>query len=144
MSKFEISGNERVAFNPDGLAPPTGAPDTPYYSWVVRRGNLVFLSGMSPYDKDKNLIGETLLDQTRQCFENMKISIESVGGSMSDICSIQIYVTREDLQTDVYPEVCVANYEYFPESPPARFVTSVRSLPRPTELVMISGMAVLP
>lgn len=142
-SKSERPAMERVAVNPAGMALPTGAPDTPFYSWVVRKGNIVFLSGMSPYDKDKNLIGRSLGDQTRQALENMRIAMQSVGGSMSDVCSITIYVTEKDLQADVYPQVNPACYEYFPEAPPARHVVGVSSLPRPTEQVMISGTAVL-
>lgn len=134
---------ERTVHNPEGLAAPTGAPDTPFYSWVVRRGSMVFLSGMSPYDKDKNLIGETLLDQTRQALSNMKTAMESIGGTMADVCSITVYVTRDDLQADVYPEVNPACHEFFGASPPARHVLAIRALPRPTELVMVAGTAVL-
>ncbi|MEQ9189835.1 MAG: hypothetical protein RLQ25_04925, partial [Alphaproteobacteria bacterium] len=54
----------RITINPDTLSPPTGAPDTPFYSWVCKRGNMIFLAGMSPYTKDKKLADGDLGDHT--------------------------------------------------------------------------------
>jgi enamine deaminase RidA (YjgF/YER057c/UK114 family) len=133
----------RQCINPDTLSPPTGAPDTPFYSWVVKRGSFVFLAGMSPYSKDKKLIGDTLNEQTRQAFRNMKAALSSVGAEMSDVCSMTIYVQEADLQRDVYPEINPACFEAFGKNPPARAVLGGVALPRPTEKVMISAYAVM-
>ncbi|MEP7457347.1 RidA family protein [Phyllobacterium sp. SB3] len=129
--------------NPDALALPTGAPDTPFYSWVVKRGNFVFLAGMSPYSKDKKLVGDTLGEQTRQAFRNMTSAIESVGGTIADVCSITIYVQDTDLQKDVYPHINPAVFEVFADRPPARAVVGGVALPRATEKVMISAYAIV-
>jgi enamine deaminase RidA (YjgF/YER057c/UK114 family) len=61
------------------------------------------MAGMSPYGEDKKLVGQTLQDQTRQAFRNMNAAMESVGGSIKDVCSITIYVQETDLQKNVYP-----------------------------------------
>lgn len=129
--------------NPATLSPPTGAPDSPYYSWVVRRGPLVFLAGMSPYAQDKTLIGTSLGDQTRQCFRNMALAMEAASGSIADVCSITIYVQATELQRDVYPQVNPICQEVFGMAPPARAVVGGTALPRASELVMISATAVL-
>ncbi|QYK42189.1 MAG: RidA family protein [Paracoccaceae bacterium] len=134
----------RICINPDTLSPPTGAPGSPFYSWVVRRGQMVFLAGMSPYARDKTLVGTTLGEQTRQCFRNMAAAMEAAGGTIADVCSITIYVQATELQRDVYPEVNPACHEFFGMAPPARAVMGGIALPRPTELVMISATAVLP
>lgn len=134
---------ERICINPDMLAPPTGAPNTPFYSWVVKRGNFVFLAGMSPYSKDKVLVGDTLNEQTRQAFRNMQTALASVGATMADVCSITVYVQATDLQRDVYPQINPACYEVFGDAPPARSVLGGVALPRPTEQVMISAFAVI-
>ncbi len=134
---------EQLRINPDVLAPPTGAPDTPFYSWVVKRGNFVFLAGMSPYSKDKKLVGDTLNEQTRQAFRNMQAALASVGATMGDVCSITVYVQDADLQRDVYPQINPACLEFFGMSPPARTVVGGIALPRPTEKVMISAYAVV-
>ena len=133
----------RQIVNPETLSPPTGSPDTPFYSWVVQRGDFVFLAGMSPYSKDKKLIGDTLNEQTRQAFRNMQSALASVGAKMTDVCSITLYVQETDLQRDVYPEINPACLEFFGKAPPARAVVGGVALPRPTEKVMISGYAIL-
>jgi 2-iminobutanoate/2-iminopropanoate deaminase len=137
------NSTERQCINPDTLPPPTGAPATPFYSWVNKRGNMIFLAGMSPYSKDKKLVGDTLNEQTRQCFRNMQAALASVGATMADVCSITIYVQETDLQRDVYPEVNPACLEAFGKAPPARAVMGGIALPRPTEKVMISAYAVV-
>lgn len=139
-----MSDAARICLNPATLPPPTGAPASPYYSWVVRRGPMVFLAGMSPYALDKTLVGTTLGEQTRQCFANMAAAMEAVGGSIRDVCSITVYVQATDLQRDVYPEVNPVCHAVFGMEPPARAVMGGIALPRPAELVMISATAVLP
>jgi 2-iminobutanoate/2-iminopropanoate deaminase len=133
----------RLCVNPDGIAPPTGAPDTPYYSWVVKKGPLVFLSGMVPYDAKKNLIGKDLGSQARQAMSNLRTAIESVGGTLADICSITVYVPFDDLQRDVYPMLNPVVHEFFPTNPPARAVVGSVALPRKQELVQIVASGVL-
>jgi enamine deaminase RidA (YjgF/YER057c/UK114 family) len=39
----------------------------------------VFLAGMSPYDRDKNLIGDDLGTQTKQAFLNMQEALHASG-----------------------------------------------------------------
>lgn len=134
---------DRVCINPETLPPPTGAPATPFYSWVVKRGNFIFLAGMSPYSKDKKLVGETLQEQTRQCYRNMAAALESVGATLADVCSITVYVQATDLQADVYPEINPPCYEAFGDAAPARSVIGGVVLPRLTEKVLISAYAVL-
>jgi 2-iminobutanoate/2-iminopropanoate deaminase len=98
---------------------------------------------MSPYGEDKKLVGQTLQDQTRQAFRNMNAAMESVGGSIKDVCRITIYVQETDLQKNVYPEINPVCLEMFGDQPPARAVVGGVALPRPTEMVMISGYAVV-
>ncbi|MFN3644449.1 MAG: RidA family protein [Gemmobacter sp.] len=134
----------RITLNPPALSPPTGAPDTPFYSWVTKRGNMVFLAGMSPYAADKRLVGTTLGEQTRQCLANMTAAMAAAGGSVHDVMAITVYVQETDLQRDVYPEINPAVFDTFGMAPPARTVIGGVALPRPTERVLISATAVLP
>lgn len=134
----------RLILNPETLAPPTGAPATPFYSWVTRRGPFVFLAGMSPYDAEKRLIGTTLGDQARQCIANMAAAMEAAGGGIGDVMAITVFVQATDLQRDVYPEINPVMAETWGMAPPARAVVGGVALPRPTERVMISATAILP
>ena len=132
----------RHTVNPSTLSAPTGSPDTPFYSWVVTRGDFISLAGMSPYDKDKRLIGQDLHEQTQQALLNMRVALEAVDASLEDVCSITIYVQAEDLQKVVYPHINPACFEAFGANPPARSVIGGVTLPRPSELVLISALAV--
>lgn len=133
---------QRRAINPSTLSAPTGSPETPFYSWVVTRGNFITLAGMSPYDKDKNLIGTDLRTQTDQAFRNLKAALEAVDATLEDVCSITVYVQATDLQRDVYPYINPAGLEAFGSTPPTRSVIGGVTLPRPSELVLISAIAV--
>ena len=134
----------RQTLNPDTLAPPTGAAQgTPFYSWVARKGPMLFLAGMSPYTLDKELAGDGLEEQTRQCFRNMQAALEAAGASLDDVCSLTVYTRSGDLQAEVYPAVNLVCHEFFPESPPARACMGGIELPRGSELVMVSAIAVV-
>jgi enamine deaminase RidA (YjgF/YER057c/UK114 family) len=137
-----VDSKPRRAINPPTLSAPTGSPETPFYSWVVTRGNFITLSGMSPYDKDKNLIGTDLRTQTEQAFRNLKSALEAVDATLDDVCSITVYVQATDLQKDVYPHINPAGFEAFGATPPARTVIGGVALPRPSELVLISAIAI--
>ena len=96
---------DRECFNPMGLAPPTGMPGHASYSWVVRRGRMVFLAGMLPYDRENHVVGDDIAAQIRKAFENLKLGIEEVGGSLADVCMITVYTSHTDLQTEVFPKI---------------------------------------
>lgn len=140
MSRSKIP--PRQIINPPGLSAPTGSPETPFYSWVATRGNIIALAGMSPYDQQKHLIGDDLKEQTRQAFRNLRTALEAADASLEDVISITIYVTATDLQKDVYPFINPACFEAFGQNPPARAVVGGVALPRSSELVMISATAV--
>jgi 2-iminobutanoate/2-iminopropanoate deaminase len=135
---------KRETLNPPTLPPPTGASDgTPFYSWTAKKGNMLFLAGMSPYTLDKQLAGDGLQEQTRQCFRNMETALGAAGASLDDVCSVTIYTRSGDLQADVYPEINPVCHEFFPTDPPARACMGGIELPRHQELVMVSAVAVL-
>jgi enamine deaminase RidA (YjgF/YER057c/UK114 family) len=133
----------RTTLNPEGLGAPTGSPDTPFYSWTARKGNIVALAGMVPYDSDKNLAGDDLWTQAPQAFANLKTAIEAVGGTVDDVIQITVYVPFTDLQRDVYPPVNKAVHECFGTPPPARAVVGGVAMPRETELIQVVALAVL-
>src|SRR6202051_1384063 len=75
------------------------------------RGRLVFISGMTARRADGSIAGIGDIEaQTRQVCENLKSAIEAAGGTLDDICRVDVYVRnmehfdlihtarREDLQ----------------------------------------------
>jgi len=57
------------------------------------RGRLVFISGMTARRADGSIAGIGDIEaQTRQVCENIKSAVEQAGGTMDDICRVDVYV----------------------------------------------------
>ena len=133
----------RTTLNPSGLGAPTGSPDTPFYSWISRKGNVVCFSGMSPYDKEKKLAGNDLWSQAAQAFANLRTCLDEIGASVDDVVQITVYTSLTDLQADVYPPVNKAVNETFGNAPPARATIGGVAMPREQELIQVVALAVV-
>ena len=69
-------------------------PDYRHYSQVVKKGKMVFLTGMVPHGPDGQLVGDDIRSQTGQCLENMRMAMEAAGGSLDDVCYVTGYLWR--------------------------------------------------
>ena len=64
------------------------------YSPGVRRGNMLFISGQVPRDRNGALVGEGNIEaQCVQVYENIKAVVEAAGGTMADIVDTTVIVT---------------------------------------------------
>ncbi|HEY0568209.1 MAG TPA: RidA family protein, partial [Xanthobacteraceae bacterium] len=60
---------------------------------IEARGRLVFISGMTARRPDGSIAGIGDIEaQTRQVCENLKAAVEEAGGTMDDICRVDVYV----------------------------------------------------
>ena len=60
---------------------------------VEARGRLVFISGMTARTKDGTIAGiGNIEEQTRQVCRNLSAAVETAGGSLQDICRVDVYV----------------------------------------------------
>ncbi|MHA4809376.1 RidA family protein [Flavitalea flava] len=86
----------------------------------------IFLSGTPGFDlQSGKIISDDFEDQTRQCFQNIKIILEEAGSSINKVIKTTIFmVTGNDFTVlnKVYTE-------FFPENPPARSVPQVMPFP---------------
>lgn len=58
---------------------------------VSARGQLVFISGMTAHTPDGSVAGVGDPEaQTRQVCENLKAAVEEAGGTMADICRVDV------------------------------------------------------
>jgi 2-iminobutanoate/2-iminopropanoate deaminase len=103
----------KECFNPTSLP----RPGRLHYSQVVKKGKMVFLTGMVPEGPDGALAGDDIRSQTRKCLENMRAAIESAGGSLADICYVTSYLQEKLRDFEAYNEVYG---EFFPTNKPAR------------------------
>src|SRR6266481_8991801 len=60
---------------------------------IAVRGTLVFISGMTSRRADGTIAGIGDVEaQTRQVCANLKAAVEAAGGSMDDICRVDVYI----------------------------------------------------
>ena len=103
-------------------------------------GNLVFVSGIGPRQKDKKAIPGVTLDaagnivrydfevQCRAVFENVRLVVEDAGSGWDRIVDVTSFLT--DMKAD-FPLYNKLFGEYFSESRPARTTVEVSRLPTP-------------
>ena len=127
--------------NPDNLF-----PSLPYgfSQIVVATGKrIAFISGQTASDERKNIVGgDSVLEQARQAFRNIRKAMEAVGGTLTDIVALRIYVV--DYQAECGTAVGTALRECFSkENPPASTWIGVQALADAEFLVEIEATAVL-
>ena len=61
------------------------APIGPYSHSVMAAGNLLFVSGQIPFDKDGKLAGDDIVAQTHQSIKNIEAIVAEAGGKLSDV-----------------------------------------------------------
>jgi enamine deaminase RidA (YjgF/YER057c/UK114 family) len=108
---------------------------------IEARGRLVFISGMTARHPDGHIAGVGDVEvQTRQVCENLKAAVEAAGGTLDDICRVDVYVRNiED-----FPKIHAVRREYFKHPLPASTMVEVSKMVFPEYLIEISAIAVLP
>lgn len=125
-------------FNPKGLSQPVG------YSQVVTvegTGKWIFLGGKAGIHPDDSY-PESLEEQSKLTFENIRLALEAAGATPADVVEIQIFIV--DLAkvdpTPVYRDV----RNFFPPGhKPVSMVIGVSALAYPGLLVEINVKALV-
>lgn len=106
-------------------------------------GKIVFISGQVAWDENQNIIGGNNLEkQTQKAIDNLKIAIESVGGTMENIMMLRIYIV--DYQKEDGPIVTSILKENFGvRNPPASTWLSVKGLANEGFMIEIEAQAVI-
>ena len=107
---------------------------------IEARGKLVFISGMTARHPDGSITGIGDIDaQTRQVCENVKAAVEAAGGTMADICRVDVYVRN----IEHFEAIHKVRREYFQPPLPASTMVEVSKMVSPDYLIEISAIAVL-
>jgi 2-iminobutanoate/2-iminopropanoate deaminase len=62
---------------------------------VIRAGNFVFVSGLTPMDRRTGRIPLVTVDkQARMVLENMKVCLEAAGSSLENVVKCTVYITN--------------------------------------------------
>jgi reactive intermediate/imine deaminase len=107
---------------------------------IEAKGKLVFISGMTSRRADGTIAGIGDVEaQTRQVCENLKSAVEAAGGTMDDICRVDVYVRN----MEHFDKIHKVRREYFKAPPPASTMVEVTKMTSPEYLVEISAIAVI-
>jgi 2-iminobutanoate/2-iminopropanoate deaminase len=123
------------------LNPPGVAPLVPVYSMAVRKGDFIFVSGMTGVDpKTQQIVSGGVGAETRQTLENIRGILAAAGASMQDVLECTVFLTdihEYAAMNEVYGQI-------FSRDPPARATVAVTALPRPAAHVEIKCSAQVP
>ena len=104
------------------------------------KGRLVFLSGMTARQADGTMAGIGDIEvQTRQVCENLKAAIEEAGGTMDDICRVDVYIRN----MEHFEAIHKVRRQYFHPPAPASTMVEVCKMTSPDALIEINAIAVL-
>ena len=104
------------------------------------RGRLLFISGMTARKADGTIAGVGDIEaQTRQVCDNIKNAVEAAGGTMDDICRVDVYVRN----IEHFDKIHKVRREYFKSPPPASTMVEVTKMVSPDYLIEINAIAVL-
>jgi 2-iminobutanoate/2-iminopropanoate deaminase len=126
------------------MSNPISTQDAPrpggFYSQGVRAGNLIFVAGQLPLDREGKFTAGSMRDQARQAMANVAGIVRAGGGTLADLVQVTVYVT--DIAhwgefNETYKEI-MKDVSF----PPARAVVPVKDLHHGA-LVEIQAIAVV-
>ncbi|MAG55391.1 MAG: hypothetical protein CMJ83_03785 [Planctomycetes bacterium] len=108
-------------------------------------GRLAFIAGQAAFDADFNLVGVgDLHAQTVQAFQNLRAAVESLGGTVDDIVSTNMYIVGLDGEkVDVFGGAMAEALDGKPFPPNASTMIGVQALAAEGMLVEISAVAMI-
>ena len=131
MSKRQIASTD--------LAQPSGVFS--HATTIAAKGTIVFVSGMVAKRPDGTVAGRgDVSEQTRQVCENLKTAMAAAGGTLDDICRVDVYVRN----MEHFPLIHEVRRQYFTGPLPASTMVEVTKMTSPDYLIEISAIAVLP
>jgi enamine deaminase RidA (YjgF/YER057c/UK114 family) len=120
------------------LAEPSG-----HFSQAIAapvKGVLVFVSGMTARRPDGKVVGVgDVEEQTRQVCENLKAALEAAGGTLDDVCRVDVYLRNIGDRERVNK----VRRQFWRGTPPASTLVEVSKLASPEFLVEISAIALV-
>jgi reactive intermediate/imine deaminase len=107
---------------------------------VEAKGKLVFISGMTARKPDGSIAGiGDIAEQTRQVCENIKAAVEAAGGTLDDVCRVDVYVRN----MEHFETIHKVRSQYFKPPLPASTMVEVTKMVSPEYLIEINAIAVV-
>ena len=110
----------------DKLATPSG--HFSHATMIAARGTIVFVSGLVAKRADGTIAGiGDVGEQTRQVCENLKAAMEAAGGTLDDICRVDVFVRN----MEHFPQIHEVRRQYFTPPLPASTMVEVSKMTSP-------------
>jgi enamine deaminase RidA (YjgF/YER057c/UK114 family) len=107
---------------------------------VEAKGRLVFISGMTARGADGKIAGVGDIEaQTRQVCENLKAAVEAAGGTLDDICRVDVFIRN----MEHFDTIHKVRREYFKPPLPASTMVEICKMTSPEALIEINAIAAL-
>jgi len=123
--------NRRQEFRVESLHEPVS-----HYTDAVRWGDLLFVSGVAPLDKELRLVSEDVVEQTRKVFLNMKEILDAAGATFADVLRVTVYLTDVRDRARINP----VRKEFFGAARPASTLIGIKELVVPGMKVEIEAV----
>lgn len=110
---------------------------------TTKPGKMIFVSGQVAWDAQQHIVGEQdLAKQTQKALDNLKIAIETAGGTLADIVMLRIYkVNFRQEDGPIISQLLKSNFGT--ENLPASTWVSVQGLANPHFMIEIEAQAVI-
>jgi len=123
--------NRRQEFRVETLHEPVS-----HYTDAVRWGDLLFVSGVAPLDKELRLVSDDVVEQTRKVFLNMKEILDAAGATFADVLKVTVYLTDVRDRARINP----IRKEFFGAARPASTLIGINELVVPGMKVEIEAV----
>ena len=110
------------------------------YPHAKQVGDLLFLSGIGPREREKkdipgveldqngNIISYDIAVQCHSVFKNVRTVLEDAGSSWDNLVDVTVFLTNMKDDFDIYNRIYA---EYFKDNQPCRTTLEICSLPTP-------------
>jgi reactive intermediate/imine deaminase len=127
---------ERREYRVPGQAEPIS-----HFTDAVRAGDLLFVSGVVPVDRNRELVGgDDVVAQARAVFANMEQVLAAAGCTFADVVKVTVYLTDIDDRSRVNP----VRQQVFGETRPASTLVEVSALVIPGARIEVDAVALVP
>jgi 2-iminobutanoate/2-iminopropanoate deaminase len=119
---------------------PELGPALPHYAQAVAYGDLLFISGLLPLDREGRVVGEgDIVKQTEQVFAAMTKLLAHVGARPADVLKVGIFLTDMADRVKITP----LRTQFFAPGRPASTLVAISALAVPGAAIEVEAVVAL-
>ncbi|MCY3540147.1 MAG: RidA family protein [bacterium] len=116
------------------------SPPPEPYSHAIRAGNTLYLAGQVAFDRDGQIVGDTVEEQARQVWQNITDILEAAGSSVADV--VKVTYIMQDIR-EISEEFPVREEVFAGRPPPAVTAMQAAALGLPGLKMEVDVIAVM-